>query len=72
VSQRPPVGIFVVRAWHEDGQFRARVTRCDDVGDTETTETLTANTEVVVGQLNDWLTKLATPGQDGGRRDESP
>ena len=66
MSQRPPVGIFVVRAWHEDGQFRARVTRCDDVGATESTELLTANTEDVIGQLEEWLANLAEPGP--GRR----
>ena len=59
VSRPPPVAIFYVRAWHEDGYFRARVSRCLDVTlDEPMSESLTANPEDLAAQLADWLQAL--------------
>jgi hypothetical protein len=61
VSRKPAIGIFIVRAWYEDDQFRARVTKCLDV-DTEPVGTLAvADLDELRSIFNAWLTATARP-----------
>jgi hypothetical protein len=65
-SSRPPVAIFFVRVWYEDGQFRARTRRSR--ADEPLRDELTADPETVVAQLRLWLQELdAEWGGEGGQ-----
>jgi hypothetical protein len=57
------VGIFVVRAWHDDDhQFRARVTWSVDVGARPATQFATADADELVAHLRRWLAEMAAGG----------
>ena len=60
MTQRPPVGIFLVRAWWEDGRFRARITSCLDINSTSEAQTqvVTAEPNEVSQHLAAWLRDL--------------
>jgi hypothetical protein len=61
-SSSPSVAIFFVRAWMEEGQFRARTKQCSAVGLEATTEEVTGDAATVVDQLRCWLQDLADQG----------
>ncbi len=50
-------GVYVVRAWIEDGGFRARVSWSDDVLETEE-EAVTADPDEVRRLLDRWLDRV--------------
>lgn len=57
VTTLTPAGIFIVRAWREDGRFRARITSSLDIN-TESelqTEVATAEPAEVSRHLAAWL-----------------
>lgn len=60
VTQQPTAAVFLVRAWRDDGQFRARITSSVDItaASPPQTETLIANPEEVNGHLAAWLSKI--------------
>jgi len=73
VSLPPAVGIFIVRAWYEDDQFRARVTCCVDVRVERPTEITTADFGALVWHLNRWFEELAQRAERSNmRRDMEP
>lgn len=55
--QRPPAGVFLVRAWWEDGSFRARITCCLDINSPSEPRTgaVTAEPDEVGRLLAAWL-----------------
>jgi hypothetical protein len=55
----PAVGIFVVRAWYEDGQFRARIVRLVDVRKEPAIQIATADPGELAPHLDSWLDELA-------------
>jgi hypothetical protein len=61
------VAVFVVRAWYENGQFRARTTHT--VGADSPRAEVTANAAAVAEQLRLWLHELADEGNDEGSDD---
>jgi hypothetical protein len=60
VAQHLHSAAFVVRAWWEDGSFRARITYTTDIGSpqTEETQVVTANIDDVQQHLATWLAKM--------------
>jgi hypothetical protein len=69
VAQRLGTGVFVIRAWYEDEQFRARVSY-RFVADAEApaaAEVLTADPDEVRRHLELWLGQAAT-----GRSPDDP
>jgi hypothetical protein len=66
-SHSPAVALFIVRAWYEDDQFRAHVTRSLDVNtEIETrAELLTADPQRLVEFLGTWLRDLARHSAGG-------
>lgn len=62
---RQPLAIFVVRAWDEQGQFRARVSRSYDIEVEPTLEFVTANSSELLQYLEVWVREL-TRGSDTG------
>jgi hypothetical protein len=50
--------IFVVRAWYEGDQFRARVGYSDDVVSEPMMEFVTANPDEIINVLGNWLHQL--------------
>jgi hypothetical protein len=65
VNRELAVGLFVVRAWYEDDQFRARVTRSADVGAETATQLATADINELDDYFHAWLAELAgrAPGK---------
>jgi hypothetical protein len=59
---RSRVAVFVVRAWYDEGRFRARMTHT--VGDDLPRAELTADAAVVAEQLRLWLGEVAVHGDD--------
>jgi hypothetical protein len=57
-------GILVVRAWTDDGHFRARVRLATDFEHPRESSSVATSTEQVIGMVTAWLDTL-TP--DGGR-----
>jgi hypothetical protein len=57
VTQRLNTAVFIVRAWWEDGQFRARISYQVDIhAEPEAeTQTITADPAEVRRQLEVWL-----------------
>lgn len=58
VGRQSAIAIFFVRAWQEDDQFRARVTRCLDLRSEHREEFLTADPEELVDYLRTWLREM--------------
>jgi hypothetical protein len=53
------LGIFLVRAWHEEGELRARVSVCLDVNSQPCREFLTADPTELHDQLSAWVRELS-------------
>ena len=68
MSDRPPYGIFFVRAWYEDDQLRARVTRYADVSAGRRTELVTADVGELIRALHEWLVEMSLNEPGPGRR----
>ena len=62
VTQQTPAAVFLVRAWRDDGHFRARITSSVDItAEPPTqTETLIANPDEVSEHLAAWLREIQT------------
>jgi hypothetical protein len=62
VTQQPTAAVFLVRAWRDEGQFRARITTSVDIAAEQPiqTEVLTANPDDVSGHLARWLSEIST------------
>jgi hypothetical protein len=62
MTQRPGSAVFVVRAWWEGEQFRARLTYCVDIdaGPAAETTTVTADPAEVRRRLASWLDDVAS------------
>lgn len=58
MGRQSTVAIFFVRVWHEDDQFRARVTSCLDLRSEQPEEFLTADPEGLVNHLRTWLREM--------------
>lgn len=58
MSRLPAAAVFIVRAWCEDGRFRARVIRSADLHEGTSTEFVTADPDELVGQLATWLREV--------------
>jgi hypothetical protein len=60
VTRQPPAAIFLVRAWRDNGHFRARITSSVVVtAEPPTqTETLIANPDEVSEHLAAWLSEI--------------
>jgi hypothetical protein len=61
VSLLPPVAIFLVRAWFEDGRFLARIVRSTDLQLETSTKVLTTDPNELATQLDIWLHDLKQP-----------
>lgn len=52
----PRAGVFLLRAWWEDGHFRGRVTSCLDItASSDVRVSATAEVEEVLRRLDGWL-----------------
>jgi hypothetical protein len=62
VTQQPRAAVFLVRAWWEDGQFRARISYYSNIHSEPATETqiVTADPDEVRRHLALWLTEATT------------
>lgn len=60
VPQRPTAAVFLVRAWRDNGHFRARITSSLDITAEPPTQTeiLIANPDEVSGHLAMWLSEI--------------
>ena len=60
VTRQPPAAIFLVRAWRDNGHFRARITSSVDVTAEPPTQTeiLIANPDEVSEHLAAWLSEI--------------
>ena len=60
-----PAGVFVVRAWREHGNLRARIRYVHDVHERSETETtfMTADPATVQEHLTIWLDAIRSTGQ---------
>lgn len=60
VTQQPTAAVFLVRAWRDDGQFRARITSSVDImaDPPAQSEILIANPDEVSGHLAMWLSEI--------------
>jgi hypothetical protein len=62
MAQRPNTAVFLVRAWWEDGQFRARISYYVDIRSdpTEETRIVTVDPAEVRRHLEIWLDESTT------------
>jgi hypothetical protein len=62
VTQQPRAAVFLVRAWWEDGQLRARISYYSNIHSESATETqiVTADPDEVRQHLALWLAEAAT------------
>ncbi|MGH3693545.1 MAG: hypothetical protein ACRDRX_06040 [Pseudonocardiaceae bacterium] len=60
VTKQPTAAVFLVRAWRDDGQFRARITSSADITAEPPTQTeiLIANPDDVGRHLATWLSEI--------------
>lgn len=64
VTRLPRAAAFLVRAWWEDGNFRARISYSTDVTSTTLeTKVVTAEPETIYQHLAKWLREAAPEGQ---------
>jgi hypothetical protein len=63
VAQLPTTGVFLARAWREDGQFRARISYQLITGTgVDEEHVLTADVDEVRRHLELWLERASTVG----------
>jgi hypothetical protein len=55
MADRLPVATFLVRVWHEEGQFRARISSSRDISADPQAETATADPATVTESMKTWL-----------------
>lgn len=60
VARQPSAAVFLVRAWRDDGQFRARITISTDITAEPSTqiEVLIADPDDVGRHLATWLNEI--------------
>jgi len=75
VAQRPRAALFLVRAWWEDGEFRARVTYSVEITSEVHQRTVTADAAEIHRILAVWLHEAAAhepeSGADANASDDS-
>jgi hypothetical protein len=58
VRRSPPIAVFFVRAWYEDGLLRARVSRTTDAQSEPLADLLTSDPEELIRYLSYWLQEI--------------
>ncbi len=67
-----PVGLLVVRTWHEGNRFRARVSYTADIAGGAPTMQLFAESEHVRSIMILWLDEVSAPVVEEGDDDSEP